>query len=371
MVDELENGWRNEQRHSSSSIATSSRSGCSSPFGEVRERRVTFCIDTSSSMYDCLDTVKHELIVTLERRARRARDGDAFNVVQFGSKVVQWADETVRWTPQTVAVAADWIRDLRPKTGTNTGDALVAALADRTCDAVYLVTDSVPDRPVDDVVDAVLRAAGTRPVHCRYIQRSVADPAALAFLRDLATETFASLLVVSVSAGGSVLGVMPVYRAEATPERVVRTTSGNVFPSGYRMCSVGTAVDGPPPVAVTTVVAPAVPPWPYCLYPWPYRYYYAVQESGGPAGATMRWRPGKAWMKHIRELTDHIVAAAVPGAGAMLVGQRVLARRHRDGFFYTGTVRSQVSAPYSTPVCTVRFGKRQEGCLEALQPSPG
>jgi len=312
-------------------------------FGEIRERRVTFCIDTSGSMYDCLDAVKDQLIATLERRARRPRDGDAFNVIEFSTTVVQWADEMVSWTTATVAVASKWIRDLRPKTGTNTGNAVVAALSDPTCEAVYLVTDSVPDEPVDDIVDAVLRAAGKRPVHCRYIQRHAADSAALAFLRDIATETFGSLLVVTVSAHGDILDVLPIYRAEMTPERMVRTITGNVLPSTYKLCSVGTSLDRPPPTVppvATTVVSPTVPPWPYCLYPWPYRYYYSLLEGSRPA--VMRWRPGKAWMKHTRELSDRIVAAPVPGAGAMLVGQRVLARRHRDGFFYVGTVKSQV-----------------------------
>jgi len=314
-----------------------------SVFGEVNERRVTFCVDTSGSMYDCLDTIKDQLIQVLEDRARRARDGDSFNVIEFSTMVVQWADEMVSWTPATVAVASKWIRDLRPKTGTNTHDAVVAALSDQTCDAVYLVTDSVPDQPVDDVVDAVLRVAGSRPIHCRYIQRHTADSAALAFLRDLAVETFGSLLVTTVSARGDVLGVVPIYRAEMTAERVVRTTNGAVFPSGYKMCSVGTSLDRLPPTtpaSVTAVVAPTIPPWPYCMYPWPYRYYHTVVDDGGPA--VMRWRPGKAWMKHTREFSDRIVAAPVPGAGAMLVGQQVLARRHRDGFFYVGTVKSQV-----------------------------
>ena len=296
---------------------------------EIRQRRVTFCVDTSASMHDCLDAVKAELMATLERRAQRARAGDAFNVVEFSSTVARWADEMVACTPTTVGVAARWIAELRPTTGTNTGDALLAALADATCDGVVLVTDSVPDQPADDVVDAALRAAGARPVHCRYVQRHAADRAALAFLRDLATETAGSLSVVTVSAHGRLLDVAPVYRAD---DSTLRTTSGNLFPADQKLCSVGTSLDGPPPGVVA-----AAPPWPYCLYPWPYRHYYVAAELG-----PMRWRAGKAWMRHTREFSDHVAAAAVPGAGAMLVGQRVLARRHRDGFFYLGTVKSQV-----------------------------
>jgi len=343
----MEGRLLNEQRRST-------MSSDSSVFGDVRERRVTFCIDTSGSMYDCLEMLKDQLIAALEQRARQARDGDAFNVIGFSTTVVQWADEMVAWTPATVAVASKWIRDMRPKTGTNTRDAVVAALSDPTCDAVYLVTDSVPDQPVDDVLDAILRAADKRPVHCRYVQRHAAHSAALAFLRDLAMETLGSLLVVTLSAHGDVLDVVPVYRAEP----IIRTTTGGIFPSGHKLCSVGTSLDGLPPTAppaVTAVVTPTMPPWPYCLYPWPYRYYHTVLDGGGPA--LMRWRPGKAWMKHTREFSDRIVAAAVPGAGAMLVGQQVLARRHRDGFFYMGTVKSQVchsfcsTIPSSTQIC--------------------
>ena len=338
-----------EQRFSR---VTTTLSGDNSFFGEFRERRVTFCVDTSGTMYDCLDTVKDELIATLERRATAARDGDLFNVIEFSTTVVQWADEMVSWTPTTVTAAAHWIRSLRPKTGTNTRDAIVAALADANCDAVYLVTDSLPDQPVDEVLGAVLRAAGKRPIHCRYIRRRIADPAVVAFLRDLAMETFGSLLTVNVSALGEIVDVTPVYRAEMSAERIVRTTGGDVFPSAYKLCSVGTSLDGPPSVApacLPTDVAPVVPPpWPYCLYPWPYCYYYTILDGSG--WTAMRWQPGKAWMKHTREFSDQIIASPVPGAGAMIVEQQVLARCYQDGLFYMGSVKSQVNQSISQSI---------------------
>jgi len=322
MAEELEIGRPDSQRRNA-------RNDDSSMFGDIRERRVTFCIDTSASMYDCLDMLKSQLIAVLEQRARRPRDGDAFNVVEFSSSVVQWADEMVALTTATVSEAAKWIRGLQPRTGTNTGDAVVAALSDAGCEAVCLVTDSLPDQSPEDVVDAILRAADKRPVHCRYIQRRVADSSVVAFLRDIATETLGSLLVATVSSHGNPIDVVIIHRADP----VIRTTTGGIFPRGHKVCSVGTSLNELAP-AVTAVVSP---PWPYCLYPWPYRYYYTLLDNGG-----MRWRAGKAWMKHTREVSDGIVTAAVPGAGAMLVGQQVLARRHSDGFFYMGTVRSQV-----------------------------
>ena len=124
-------------------------------FGEVFERDVTFCVDTSGSMFNCLDVVKEQLIETLMKHAQREGD-TTFNIIEFNSEVTQWADKMVSCTPETVQVAADWIRKLGAKTGTNTLDALLTALQDSACRAVYLVTDGLPDTFAEDILDTVI-----------------------------------------------------------------------------------------------------------------------------------------------------------------------------------------------------------------------
>jgi hypothetical protein len=75
-------------------------------FGEVLEKNVTFCIDTSGSMYKSLDVVKEHLIETLLKHANKSQPR-SFNLVEFNSDVTQWADKMVKCSPQTVAVATD------------------------------------------------------------------------------------------------------------------------------------------------------------------------------------------------------------------------------------------------------------------------
>lgn len=58
-----------------------------------------------------------------------------------------------------------------------------------------------------------------------------------------------------------------------------------------------------------------------------------------------QFRPAKAWLKHAEAYIDAAGNAATlssPGPGSLLIGARVLARRQDDGFFYLGTVNSQV-----------------------------
>lgn len=314
-------------------------------FGRVQEQRVVFCIDTSGSMYGCLDAVKDHLIEVLQHRAA-ASDESLFNIIEFSTDVVQWSDEMVKCTPETVSVAKQWIQDLHAKTGTNTRDALLTALSDADCDAVYLVTDSIPDQHADDVIDDVVHASRNRPVHCFYMQGGSPDPAATEFLRTLAMETYGSFHLITVSHHGAIERIAPIYRAEGLGEGVVRTTSGSIFPANQKLCSVSTTLNaaGPDVISYPIGLAPGlpynlvVPPFPYSLYPWPYRYYYSLLP---PYGGWSRYRPAKAWLKHAHDFIDNVITVC-PGAGSMLIGAKVLARRHADGLFYLGTVKSQV-----------------------------
>lgn len=316
-------------------------------FGEVLERDVTFCVDTSGSMFYCLDVIKEQLIETLSKHA--LREGETtFNIIEFNSEVTQWADTMVSCTPETVQVAADWIRKLGAKTSTNTLDALLTALQDRSCRAVYLVTDGLPDTFAEDILDTVIEATHGRPVHCIYLAGEKVDSAAVEFLEDLAVESFGSFHIASLTTHGCVERITPVYRADHAHERVIRTVNNTVRPD-FRTCSVATTLQIDPDEVLGNIPRATALGMPFAQNlnaPWwgwrywglgmfPYRYYFPSTWS--------RYRPAKSWLRAQDKVADIPDAVGLsPSAGALLIGKQVLGRRIADGYFYMGTVQSQV-----------------------------
>ncbi|GFO27244.1 von Willebrand factor a domain-containing protein 3b [Plakobranchus ocellatus] len=310
-------------------------------FGLVPEQNVTFCVDTSGSMFKSLPVVKEHLMETLHSLSRRRDEKAMFNLIEFNSQVTQWADKLVQCTPETVAVAGQWVSGLSAKTGTNTQDALLAAFADTTCQAVYLVTDGPPDQYAEEVLDRVVAASGPRTVHCIYIVTGeAADEATIEFLEDLAVETFGSLHVVTLTMHGCVERVTPIYRSDHAHERVVRTVNNTLRPS-MKACSVSTTLQIDPDEILAPRLNSMVYPHPYLGYyvspglvsTLPERYYYPYYWS--------RYRPAKAWLQAQDKLGDPVLAGLSPAAGSVLVGKKVLARRIEDGYFYRATVQSQ------------------------------
>ncbi|XP_071113522.1 uncharacterized protein [Haliotis cracherodii] len=305
-------------------------------FGEILETSVTFCVDTSGSMYNCLHVVQEQLIETLHKHARRDRD-TLFNIIEFNTEVTQWADKMVKCTPETVAVAAEWINKLSAKTGTNTQDALLTAFSDPKCRAVYLVTDGLPDQQTEDILDHVAYVNENRPVHCIYICENKADEAATEFLEDLSFETYGSFHIVTMTTHGCVERITPVYRADHAQERLIRTVEDHVRPN-VRTCSVTTTLNADPEEALNLPRVSALNQWAFPPYwypflgPFPQRYYYPHYWS--------RYRPAKAWLKAQDSLFDPLDLS--PAAGALLIGKKVMARRIDDGYFYMGTVQSQI-----------------------------
>ncbi|XP_076444916.1 uncharacterized protein LOC143282915 isoform X2 [Babylonia areolata] len=316
-------------------------------FGEIFERDVTFCVDTSGSMFNCLHVIKEQLIETLFKHAQR-EGNTTFNIIEFNSEVTQWADKMVSCTPETVQVAADWIKKLAAKTGTNTMDALLTALQDNACQAVYLVTDGLPDTFAEDILDTVINAANGRPIHCIYLAREKAETAAVEFLEDLAVESFGSLHIATLTQHGCVERVTPVYRAEHAYGRVIRTVNNTLRPN-FKTCSVATTLQidpeevlNPVPRAASLGLAyqpPFFPPWwgwrYWGLGMYPHRYNFPSTWS--------RYRPAKSWLRAQDKLADIPDGMGLsPSAGALLIGKQVLSRRIADGYFYMGSVQSQI-----------------------------
>ena len=316
-------------------------------FGKINEANITFCIDTSGSMYGTLQLVKDHVTEAIFQKAVESKECH-FNLIEFSSQVTQWSDKQVKCTPQTAAVAAQWISDLQATTSTNMLDALLSAFSDINCGAVYLVTDGNPDQHPTEILDNVAYMSQNRPVHCFYLQTGEQHQSSVEFLRELAMETYGSFHVILVSQAGAIERILPIYRAEMAAERVVRTTEGNVFPSTHKVCSITTTLDNPPNVIIDRtpeVIIREVDPWyPYLPYPYYTEGRYAYHYQNPYYGSWSKWRPAKAWSKFTQNLADASrVPPPAPGPGAMLVNTKVLARRNDDGLYYLGTVKSQVS----------------------------
>ncbi|XP_033739504.1 golgin subfamily A member 6-like protein 1 [Pecten maximus] len=318
-------------------------------FGETFEKNVTFCVDTSGSMFKGLDVVKEHLVETLLKHAQKSQP-TSFNIIEFNSEVTQWADKMVKCSAETVEVAAEWVKRLSAKTGTNTLDALLTALEDRGCDAVYLVTDGLPDQHPVDILDQVTNAVRGRPIHCIYLcAEDTMDTSAIEFLEDLSVESYGSFHIITLTQHGCVERITPIYRADHAHERIIRTLNGTIH-NHAKQCTVATTlkVDPEESLALTPRVSffnqyagypcnPHVHPAWGSWFMQPYRYYF-------PNGWS-RYRPARGWLKSQEAMHDHIENAGVsPAAGALIIGKKVLARRIDDGYFYLGTIKSQILA---------------------------
>ncbi|XP_064627761.1 uncharacterized protein LOC135487663 [Lineus longissimus] len=340
-------------------------------FGNIKAKHVTFVIDTSGSMYNKLSVVKDHLTETILKHAQ-CGDGRTFNLIEYSNDVTQWADKMVKCTKETVKVAAGWIRNLAAKTGSNMLDALLTAFEDPQCQAVYLVTDGLPDQHRDDILDNIVPISRGRPVHCIFIPGRGSDaPAVEDLLRSLAMETYGSLEIMNLENHGLMDRVTPVYQHQFPLNGVLRNVSGAAFPA-VKGCSVtGTLARDPLndvalahwPVAPTVVIDPVTRlplsrTAPVVVAPnaYPHYYYY-------PSYWWSRYRTARDWVKLKDKLNTPPDPTISPSAGAMLVGHEVLARRDSDGLYYPGKVQSQITSD----LFIVSFGPSKNGDYESVE----
>ncbi|MGH0162424.1 UNVERIFIED_CONTAM: hypothetical protein FKN15_055394 [Acipenser sinensis] len=153
-------------------------------FGDIRDKNVTFVVDTSESMYAHLDTVKNHLIETLLAKAYCS--DSLFNIVEFSYKVSKWCDRMVTCSPDTVYGAMGWIRSLEVKPGRDLLNALRAAFDDPACQAVYLVTNGLPENNRKEVLQVVSCESQGRPVHIFFLSEKWIECDVQEFLQQLA-----------------------------------------------------------------------------------------------------------------------------------------------------------------------------------------
>ncbi|XP_078482121.1 uncharacterized protein LOC100181394 [Ciona intestinalis] len=273
-------------------------------FGEIPEQNITFVVDTSGSMYDVLSVVKDHITEVLMDRAYN-RLGTTFNIIEFSSDITQWADRMVECTPITANAATRWLRGIESQTGSDTLTALHMAFDEPRCQAVYLVTDGMPDQNPEEIIHRITKASYGRPVHCIAVSTGVGDLplSSTTFLENLAIETRGSFHVVQVGRLGDVNKVNSIYNSVYTPIE------------GSKKCSVETSLTHNPYTNLLSTLPAQSPPF----VPF-YRYNPPLHTEV---------------FKEALERT--------PVASIVVRGTRILARRDEDGYYYGGSVAQEIT----------------------------
>ena len=137
-----------------------------------------------------------------------------FNIIQFNEHTNKWADSLVQCNTETANIASQWISNLSCGTSTDTMTALLQAFNDPVVEAVYMVTDGLPDQRPTVILEKLGSLPHKVPVHCIYLKGTYSDPAACEILRDLAQQTRGSFNIVKLSEYlGKVEQVLPIYNS--------------------------------------------------------------------------------------------------------------------------------------------------------------
>lgn len=111
---------------------------------EMRSRRVVFCLDVSSSMEwnNRIGEARDELLRLLDTLDESVK----FNIITFSGRVRVWDRRGMRFGSQeNVESAKRFVRKARiASDGTNTVDALMAALSDKEVESIFFLSDGHP-----------------------------------------------------------------------------------------------------------------------------------------------------------------------------------------------------------------------------------
>jgi hypothetical protein len=290
-------------------------------------------------MYHSLDVVKEHLLEILIARATSGRD-TMFNIIHFDENVNRWADRLVQCTPITVSSASQWVHALKCGTSTNTMGALLQAYEDDGLDAIYLVTDGLPDQRPAVVLEHIHRLHNGRPIHATYITGTHSDPAAIEFLENVARETKGSLHIISLTLTGSIKKVTPVYNEKTQYIRnyegifwemdrptFAPPTSGLVFPT----CSYD------PNLSNVRILSAPYGPVPITYVPNT-RFWYDKPRCHSKI---LDYADSVIASRGLAKFVDR-AASSVPVAASVIKGTKFLARREADSLYYLATVKDQV-----------------------------
>lgn len=274
----------------------------SSIFDPFYGKNVTYCIDTSASMYNSLDTVKENLKQYLKDQAYFINDfARKFNLIDFSTETRPWSDRMVLLNASTVRQATQWIDELQIRTGKNTLDSIQAAFNDIDCHSIVLITNNIPDQEESYVIDEAIKASKKRQIHCIYIRSEnkdkMSDDKTTRFLSSLALATGGSLKIIHLIKGTSQSVIL-------APEPRLQT----LHP------------------AITN--QPLIDHVPIQMYDYP-KLINPSQEEFVP------------YLDPLLPVSK--IISQTPNLDAILVGQTVLARNSIDGFYYKGKCIKQIA----------------------------
>lgn len=323
-------------------------------FGNVYEKNVVFLVDTSGSMYHSLDVVKEHLLEILFARAISGRD-TMFNIIEFNEEVNKWADRLVACTPRTVSIASDWIHKLSCGTSTNTMEALIEAYEDDGMDAIYLVTDGLPDQTPAVILENVGRLHKGRPIHAIYLTGTHSDPAAKEFLEELAKITKGSFHTLSLTLYGRIQKVTPIFNQKTEFMRhydgeFLSSNLTTVFSANNTFPERPTSA--PPASGFVPRVYDPVPTYdpgtpitllraPHGTVPIPYVSWSKYDQERGTSKVLQYADAVLASRGLSKDSRKSCGSTNVPVASSIMKGMKVLARKDSDGLFYMAVVRKQ------------------------------
>ncbi|KAJ7333601.1 hypothetical protein OS493_017143 [Desmophyllum pertusum] len=317
-------------------------------FGNVYEKNVVFLLDTSGSMYHSFDVVKEHLLEILFARAISGRD-TMFNIIEFNEEVNKWADRLVACTPRTVSIASDWIHKLKCGTSTNTMEALIEAYGDDGMDAIYLVTDGLPDQSPPVILENVRRLHKGRPIHAVYLTGTHSDPAANEFLEDLAKITKGSFHTISLTLYGRIQRVTPVFNQKT---EFMRHYDGEFLsPNLTNVFTTNSTLDRPtsaPPASgfVPRMYDPGTPVTllraPHGAVPIPYVSWSKYEQERGTS-KVLQYADAVLASRglSIKDNEKSTSSSNVPVAASIMKGMKMLARKDSDGLFYMAAIKEQ------------------------------
>lgn len=318
-------------------------------FGNVYEKNVVFLLDTSGSMYHSFDVVKEHLLEILFARAISGRD-TMFNIIEFNEEVNKWADRLVACTPRTVSIASDWIHKLKCGTSTNTMEALIEAYDDDGMDAIYLVTDGLPDQSPPVILENVRRLHKGRPIHAIYLTGTHSDPTAKEFLEELAKITKGSLHTISLTLYGRIQKVTPIFSQKT---EFMRHYDGEFLsPNLTNVYSINSpGLERPtsaPPASgfVPRIYDPGTPVTllraPHGTVPIPYVSWSKHDQERGTS-KVLQYADAVLASRGLSKDRDEKSTSStnVPVAASIMKGMKVLARKDSDGLFYMAVIKEQ------------------------------
>jgi len=175
-------------------------------YGDITVKKVHFVVDTSGSMagsftidgtsINRLQYAQQQLNAVIEQQLPQM-SGRMFNLFQYSATVNPWQPGLQPATNDKLTAAVKYVQGWSANGGTSTYAALKAAYADPDVEAVYLLSDGMPnDQPADTILQAAIAWSKGKTIPCHTVAlveggtESNSDKQdAMAFMKSLADGT--------------------------------------------------------------------------------------------------------------------------------------------------------------------------------------